>query len=311
MTLPNYYSSIAQLVEQRTVNPCVGGSSPPWGANILVTKLEPKNIIRQNFIPDDTGNKKALVLAERYSDIYPNISVNAIPLYGTSIQYDTEVTKLEAPLDPEHFIDIKTIMIRNDIIVNLVDNESFKRKLDFELLSCSPLLYFNAGNELFNGQAYVSFPGHSNFYTIDHPEFLSDVEEVSVFSCADADAEGTQSNPEQMFNANDVAASALANLFQVAITSVVTHRKHRFTTGNSFSVNKELQSYNSLLYAAVSLGRGRDHPYEQAKEFLDSESDTSSPEYEQNLQLVSAIDTVVAIQDIIVEHSLTKPFVAE
>lgn len=28
-------TSVAQLVEQRTVNPCVVGSSPTWGAKIL------------------------------------------------------------------------------------------------------------------------------------------------------------------------------------------------------------------------------------------------------------------------------------
>ena len=28
------YSPIAQLVEQRTVNPCVPGSSPGWGAKL-------------------------------------------------------------------------------------------------------------------------------------------------------------------------------------------------------------------------------------------------------------------------------------
>ena len=29
------YASLAQLVEQRTVNPCVAGSCPAGGANIL------------------------------------------------------------------------------------------------------------------------------------------------------------------------------------------------------------------------------------------------------------------------------------
>lgn len=29
------YSSVAQLVEQRTVNPFVAGSNPAWGAKIM------------------------------------------------------------------------------------------------------------------------------------------------------------------------------------------------------------------------------------------------------------------------------------
>ena len=30
----HFYCPIAQLVEQRTVNPCVPGSSPGWGAKL-------------------------------------------------------------------------------------------------------------------------------------------------------------------------------------------------------------------------------------------------------------------------------------
>ncbi len=32
------YSLVAQLAEQRTVNPCVGGSSPPGGASQIVAQ---------------------------------------------------------------------------------------------------------------------------------------------------------------------------------------------------------------------------------------------------------------------------------
>ena len=36
-------SLVAQLAEQRTVNPCVGGSSPPGGALVFSTEETPKS----------------------------------------------------------------------------------------------------------------------------------------------------------------------------------------------------------------------------------------------------------------------------
>jgi tRNA A37 threonylcarbamoyladenosine dehydratase len=40
--------------------------------------LETKNLIRQNFIRDDVGRNKAEVLAERYTELYDNISVSFV-----------------------------------------------------------------------------------------------------------------------------------------------------------------------------------------------------------------------------------------
>jgi len=93
--------------------------------------LETKNIIRQNFINEDVGQKKSDVLAERYNNLYPRISVVSIPLYGTSVEYDQKVSKLEQPLDQDVFFNIDDYIQSSDIIVNLVDNEVFKRKIDY------------------------------------------------------------------------------------------------------------------------------------------------------------------------------------
>ena len=188
-------------------------------------------------------------------------------MYATSTSYDTEISKLDTPLDPEHFFNIDSFLNRTDIVVNLVDNEIFKRKLDHVIFKRVCMLYFNAGINLFNGQCYVTYPRHTNLYTIDHPSFIDAVEEVSVHSCADADVQGTDDNPEQMFNGNDLAASLLANLYQTAITETITHRKIKFVCGNNISISKELPTFSSILYAR-SLAPNRDYPVDEANAFI-------------------------------------------
>lgn len=257
--------------------------------------IEQKNIIRQNFINEDIGSNKALKLAERYTGLYPHISVTAIPMYATSVTYDTEVSKLEEPLDPEFFFDIDPFLQRSDIIVNLVDNEVFKRKLDSVIFSRSCLLYFNAGINLFNGQCYVTYPRFTNLYTIDHPSFIEDVEEVAVHSCADADANGTADNPEQMFNGNDLAASILANLYQTALSEAVSHRKVKFVCGNNISITRELPTYSSILYA-LALNPHVDYPYEEAKAYVarygtDVTTDIAQAHYK-TIRIVEAYDNI-------------------
>lgn len=260
--------------------------------------IETKNIIRQNFIPEDTGSNKALKLAERYNELYPFITVSAICQYATSVSYDAKVSKLEEPLDPSYFFNIDDFIARSDIIVNLVDNEVFKRKLDYVIFKRSCLLYFNAGINLFNGQCYVTYPRFTNLYTIDHPSFISDNEEVSVHSCADADANGTDDNPEQMFNGNDLAASILANLYQTAITEAVSHRKIKFVCGNNISITKELPTYSSILFAA-SLQPSRDYPYEEAKVFVSRHgTQVDTTEARKYNSLISALDAYEKIYDL-------------
>lgn len=260
--------------------------------------IEPKNIVRQNFINEDVGENKAIKLAERYNGLYPNINVVAIPLYATSMEYDTKISKLEEPLDPEVFFNIDDFLQSSDIIVNLVDNEVFKRKLDFVIYRRSALLYFNAGINLYNGQCYVAYPQYSNLYTIDHPSFIDDVEEVKIHSCADADAEGTEDNPEQMFNGNDLAASLLANMYQTAITEAITHRKHKFICGNNISITKELPTYSSVVWAPT-LNPNKSYPYEEAKDFIAQNGlSLRTEEAQAHYKLVRAIDAYQNIPDI-------------
>lgn len=211
--------------------------------------IETKNIIRQNFISEDVGFNKAQVLADRYSELYDNIKVTFVDKYATYTKFD-ERYLAGKEYSSTHFVNISDLNIRrSDILINLVDNEGFKKKLDAFLASRRCML-FSAGVNLFNGQSYFTTNNKTNSYVWDHPDLLNIFDEVSVHACADADANGTDDNPEQLFNGNDIAASLLANTFQTVLTDIPVNKRTNFVTGANISVNTALKSY-SLLYTYI------------------------------------------------------------
>ena len=209
--------------------------------------METKNLIRQNFISDDVGANKAQVLSERYSEIYPNLTVSFIPKYATYTKFDQQYLP-ENRYEEYFFVDIDALGItENDVLINLVDNEGFKKKLDVFTKEHKNFL-FAAGVNLFNGQAYFSTNHQTNGYVHDHADLLNIFDEVSVHACADADANGTDDNPEQLFNGNDVAASVLANLYQVVLTDIPLYKRINFVTGNNMNISCGESNYSTLLY---------------------------------------------------------------
>ena len=141
------------------------------------------------------------------------------------------------------------------MLVNLVDNEGFKKQLDAFIKDANHRgLYLSSGLNLFNGQVYYTTGNValSNSYTIDHPDLFNDFEEVSVTNCADADANGTADNPDQMFNGNDLAASFLANLLQSVLSDIVPYQRINFISGSNISCNKEGRYYG-LIFKYLSL----------------------------------------------------------
>lgn len=216
---------------------------------IDLDQVEPKNLIRQNFISDDVNRNKAEVLSERYNDLYPNISVTYVAKYATYSNFDSKFLP-ENKYGEEHFVCLNKLGInKEDILINLVDNEGFKKKLDFYIARYKNPL-FAAGVNLFNGQVYYSINKHTNGYVYDHPDLLGIFDEVSVHACADHDANGTDDNPEQLFNGNDVAASLLANLYQTVLTSIPLYKRINFVSGDNMHVSIGARNY-SVLYHYV------------------------------------------------------------
>lgn len=206
-------------------------------------------MIRQNFISVDVGRNKAEVLSERYNDLYDNISVSFVPKYATYTKFDKEhLPDNEYP--SSHFVCLDALKIKsNDIIINLVDNEGFKKKLDV-FNKTTPTLTFAAGVNLFNGQAYYTTNQNTTGYAIDHADLLNIFDEVSIHSCADHDANGTDENPEQLFGGNDLCASVLSNLFQTVLTDIPLYKFIHFTTGYNLSAKVGKPDYH-LLYNYV------------------------------------------------------------
>ena len=232
--------------------------------------VETKNLIRQNFISEDIGQNKAKVLAERYSNLYRDIEVSFIPKYATYSSFDSQYLP-DNKYEEEHFVDIDSLGIsHSDILINLVDNEGFKKKLDVFVNTCK-CFTFAAGVNLFNGQAYFSTNHKTNGYVHDHADLLEIFDEVSVHACADTDANGTDDNPEQLFNGNDVAASVLANLYQTVLTDIPLYKRINFVTGNNMNVSCGEANYSTLLYwmsISTSSQESSDERFEKAKLFV-------------------------------------------
>ena len=207
--------------------------------------METKNLIRQNFIRDDVGRNKAEVLAERYTELYDNISVSFVAKYATYRKFDSKYLP-DNEYSPEHFVCLDQLRIKkNDILINLVDNEGFKKKLDWYINRNHNYL-FAAGVNLFNGQAYFSNNRYTNGYVNDHPDLLNIFDEVSVHACADHDANGTDDNPEQLFNGNDLCASILANLYQTVLTDIPLYKRINFVSGGNINVSCGDRNYSYL-----------------------------------------------------------------
>lgn len=210
-------------------------------------------MLRQNFISMDVGLNKAEVLSNRYNGLYQNISVSYVPKFGYFADYDSFAYENPSTLNRnmDLFVDISSLGIdHTSHVMNLVDNEGFKKALDFYIAANSNAFYwtnyyFSAGVNLFNGQVYYNRLGR-DYYTIDHADIFNDFEEVRIESCADTDVQGTDDNPEQMFSGNDIAASLLANLFQCVLTEIVTQKKVTFISGSNMSANRELPDYRTI-----------------------------------------------------------------
>lgn len=98
------------------------------------------------------------------------------------------------------------------------------------------------------GQVYYTTNKDTNGYVHDHPDLLEIFDEVSVHACADHDANGTDDNPEQLFNGNDVAASLLANIYQTALTSIPLYKRINFISGDNMNVSVGARNYSVLYY---------------------------------------------------------------
>lgn len=103
--------------------------------------VEEKNLLRQYFLPQDIGQNKARVLAERYSRAY-GLDIAAFDRYVTP---ETGLQSLIAKADPYGNRDVITRGM-TPMVVGCVDNAPTRRILHEQLSAWENVVYIDSGN---------------------------------------------------------------------------------------------------------------------------------------------------------------------
>ena len=231
-------------------------------AKFLVNKLEVilidgdtvelKNLARQNFVSSDVGKNKAEVMCNRYAPhLHSNLSMYYVDKF---VANKTIISKYPAE-QQEKFVDINTLMpvqmkrtSGDYLVINFIDNAITRKVIHNRIAELSNNAYhfnniiFDVANNSYNGQInfsnYTAQPGPqygmtpSNFF-LRYPENLTDQEGIKLENCADADVNAVS----QLFNANDFAASIIANTINAMFQDkCIKYGEISFNTGNNISV---------------------------------------------------------------------------
>ena len=208
--------------------------------------IEDKNLIRQNFVEFDIGKNKAEVIATRYGSQFNQEKVECkyIDKYitnGTYRKIDSEVA--------DKFIDVKDVygsmQTSNILFINLIDNAVTRKIIHLTAIDCGRAIVLDVANNEHNGQlttslynrSFISSDSMAGWFYNSVPEQLGDTDDVSVFSCADADAD----SEDQLFNANDMAATVLANYVNTwLVEKKMDNARVDFNTGSRVSIGSSI-----------------------------------------------------------------------
>ncbi len=246
-------------------------------------EVEEKNLIRQNFIKQDIGKNKAEVIATRYAKLAnKGINVGFIDKY---IIDDTWEVPEGAEDKFAHISSIKgkdfsssddksdNPRTRSRLIINLIDNGRTRKMIHYEM-SSFPMktsafasihntadnyknIVIDVANAEYNGQLNTSIYEASPANFINYPslfynemsDHFDDDEDISIYNCADADANAV----DQLFSANDMAATVLSNYINAWIeTGTISHGRIDFTTGLNQTITSSVPMYpTSLITSGV------------------------------------------------------------
>lgn len=158
--------------------------------------VERKNLIRQNFAECDIGENKAVVMAERYSEVF-GIETEYIPNY---IEDEAQLYDLLYLPHPAYSSTPKPI----SILIGAVDNNRSRVMCNNVFKRLDDIIYIDSGNGDFTGQVVcgakadgkvVSKPVASVF-----PDILKDTEKFpSELSCAERSVSAPQSIAANVF----------------------------------------------------------------------------------------------------------------
>ena len=182
-------------------------------------RVEARNLVRQNFIDQDIGENKALVLSRRYAGVF-GIEAEYIP------SFIEEADTLERLIQP-------TNIFEQVILLGCVDNNKSRRICHEVFYRTDNLIYIDAGNGEYTGQVVCGV--RSNGRTLwkpvaaVYPDVLEEDAEdrfPSELSCA----EQAVSAP-QTVTANLMAATLLTTyLYKLLITGQTDTRYATFSS---------------------------------------------------------------------------------
>ena len=197
-------------------------------------KVEPKNLVRQNFTEADLGENKARVIAERYSDVF-GLETSYIP------RFIEDAGQLEELLRPEvfrHYVygsepNTGRWVTNSElvILIGAVDNNKSRKLCHEVFLRARDLVYIDSGNGEYTGQIVCGIrragktvykPVGMLYPEVSTPEDLFPTE----VSCAEASVSAPQT-----IVANLMAATAVVTMiYNILVIGCNTVQQTTFST---------------------------------------------------------------------------------
>lgn len=189
--------------------------------------VEPKNLVRQNFVSADLGQNKARVLAERYSTVM-GLETEYVP------DFVEKLPQLMELIEPRGW-ELERYSYRQTeemvLLLGCVDNNRTRQLCHQAFYQSKDLIYIDSGNGEYTGQVVcgVRRNGHTLAKPIGgvHPEMLKIVDRFpSEISCAETAQEDPQS-----IAANIAAATAVVIMaYNILAHGENTARQTDFST---------------------------------------------------------------------------------
>lgn len=193
--------------------------------------VEPKNLVRQNFIPADLGENKAKVLAERYSTVF-GMETEYVP------NFVEDEDQLKALLKQQSYFvgDRRDRLLPEQVIlIGAVDNNRSRQLCHRVFYQAKELIYIDSGNGEYTGQVVcgIRSGGRTLYKPIGavYPDVLKDTDKFPTeLSCAEASVSAPQS-----MAANITAATAVVDMVYNILT--IGESRVRQVTFATTSVN--------------------------------------------------------------------------
>ena len=199
-------------------------------------KVEPKNLVRQNFTQADLGENKARVIAERYSEAF-GLETSYIPSF---IESAGRLKELVTPenirtgryvRDPQIGLIVEEKISELVILIGAVDNNRSRKLCHEVFFKARDLVYIDSGNGEYTGQIVcgVRRAGKTIYKPVGmlYPE-VNEPEDLfpSEISCAEASVSAPQT-----IVANLMAATAVVTMiYNILVMGDNTVQQTTFST---------------------------------------------------------------------------------